>query len=130
MSVRRQLPWFAVFGIAASATHFAVALSAAHWLEMPPLSANALAFLTALGISYLGNAIVTFRVEPWRFAAFLRFAILAAASFAMNQAIVWALTVRMGWPFWGSLLVVLATVPPVTFLLAKVWALAPSAPRP
>lgn len=130
MSVRRQLPWFAVFGAAASATHFAVALSAARWLEMPPLSANTLAFLIALGVSYLGNAIVTFRVEPWRFSAFVKFATLALASFGLNQAIVYALTVRVGWPFWGSLLVVLATVPPLTFLLAKVWALAPSAPKP
>ena len=126
MSVRRQLPWFAVFGIAASATHFAVALSAAHFLQMPPLSANTLAFLVALGVSYLGNAIVTFRVQPWRFSAFVKFAALAAASFAMNQAIVFGLTVRMGWPFWGSLLVVLAVVPPLTFVLAKLWALAPS----
>jgi putative flippase GtrA len=125
MSVRRQLPWFAVFGIAASATHVAVALSAARWLGMAPLTANTLAFVCALGVSYLGNAIVTFRVEPWRLAAFLKFCVLAVAGFALNQAIVYALTVRLGWPFWASLLIVVAIVPPATFLLAKLWALAP-----
>lgn len=124
MSVRRQLPWFVVFGLAASATHLAVALAAAHWLGMAPLAANTLAFACALGVSYLGNAMVTFKVAPWRAGAFARFCVLSVASFGLNQAIVYALTVRSGWPFWASLLVVLATVPPLTFLLARSWALA------
>jgi putative flippase GtrA len=124
MSVRRQLPWFVVFGVAASATHLAVALAAERWLGMEPLVANSLAFVCALGVSYLGNAVVTFKVAPWRAAAFGRFAVLSLASFGLNQAIVYGLTVRSGWPFWASLLVVLATVPPLTFLLARSWALA------
>ena len=130
MSVRRQLPWFVVFGIAASATHLAVALSAAHWFGMKPLTANTVAFLCALGVSYLGNAIVTFRVEPWRAGAFAKFCVLSLASFGMNQVIVYGLTVRLGWPFWASLMVVVAVIPPFTFLLAKLWALAPDAREP
>ena len=130
MSVARQLPWFVIFGIAASATHVAVALSAARWLGMAPLSANTLAFVCALGVSYLGNAIVTFRVEPWRLRAFVKFVALSLAAFGLNQAIVYALTVRMGWPFWASLMVVVAVIPPFTFLLAKLWALAPDAREP
>ena len=77
MSVARQLPWFVIFGIAASATHVAVALSAARWLGMAPLTANTLAFVCALGVSYLGNAVVTFRVEPWRLRAFVKFVVLS-----------------------------------------------------
>jgi len=130
VSVRRQLPWFAVFGVAASATHVAVALSTAHFAGLPPLTANTVAFLCAFGVSYLGNTVVTFKVEPRRFAALVKFAALALASFGLNQAIVYALTVRMGWPFWASLMVVLMTVPPLTFLTAKLWALAPSRSRP
>ena len=126
MSVRRQLPWFAVFGVAASATHFVVALAAARFLGLEPLAANTVAFVAALAVSYLGNAIVTFRVEPWNAAQFTRFAVLALAGFALNQAIVYGLTVRGGWPFWASLLVVIAVVPPATFVLAKLWALAPA----
>jgi len=128
VSVRRQLPWFAVFGIAASATHLIIALAAARYLGWAPLAANTLAFVCALGVSYLGNAIVTFKVAPWRGAAFARFCVLSLASFGLNQVIVSALTVRMGWPFWASLCVVLATVPPLTFLLARAWALAPDEP--
>jgi len=130
MSVRRQLPWFVIFGIAASATHVAVALSAARWLGMAPLTANTLAFVVALGVSYLGNAIVTFRVEPWRMGAFIRFAVMSAVAFALNQAIVYGLTVKLGWPFWASLMVVVAVIPPFTFVLAKLWALAPDAREP
>ena len=127
MSVRRQLPWFVVFGVVASATHLAVALSSHRWLDLAPLTANTLAFCCALGVSYLGNAIVTFRVEPWRMGAFVKFAVLSLVSFGLNQAIVYGLTVRLGWPFAASLAVVLLTVPPFTFVTAKLWALAPSA---
>lgn len=130
MSVHKELPWFAIFGIAASATHVAVALSAARWLGMSPMAANTVAFLVALCVSYFGNAIVTFRVEPWRLRAFLKFCVLAVAGFILNQAIVYGLTVRLGWPFWTSLMVVVALVPPATFLLAKLWALAPDAREP
>ncbi|HYG28147.1 MAG TPA: GtrA family protein [Caulobacteraceae bacterium] len=126
MSVARQLPWFAVFGVLASGTHFVVALAAARFLRLEPLAANTVAFAAALGVSYLGNAIVTFRVRPWDGAQFARFAALSLAGFALNQAIVYALTVRGGWPFWASLLVVIALVPPATFVLAKLWALAPA----
>lgn len=124
MSVRRQLPWFVVFGVAASATHLIVALSTHRWLGLSPLVANTVAFCCALGVSYLGNAIVTFRVEPWRAHAFAKFAALSIVSFGLNQAIVYALTVRAGWPFALSLAVVLLTVPPFTFVMARVWALA------
>lgn len=124
MSVRRQLPWFVVFGVAASATHLIVALSTHRWLGLSPLVANTVAFCCALGVSYLGNAIVTFRVEPWRAHAFAKFAALSIVSFGLNQAIVYGLTVRLGWPFALSLAVVLLTVPPFTFVMARVWALA------
>jgi len=124
VSVRRQLPWFVVFGAAASATHLAVALSTHHWLGLSPLAANTVAFCCALAVSYLGNAIVTFKVEPWRMHAFAKFAVLSLVSFGLNQAIVYALTVRLGWPFAMSLAVVLLTVPPFTFVMARVWALA------
>lgn len=130
MSVRRELPWFAVIGLSASATHVIVALSCARWLGLSPLAANSVAFLVALCVSYFGNAILTFRVEPWRLRAFVKFCALAAAGFILNQAIVYALTVRLGWPFWLSLMVVVAVVPPATFLLAKLWALAPDAHEP
>jgi putative flippase GtrA len=113
-----------VFGLAASAVHLAVALSAERWLGMAPLTANGLAFICALGVSYLGNSIVTFKVEPRRGAAFARFVALSLASFGMNQLIVYGLTVKLGWPFWASLLVVISTVPVATFVLARNWALA------
>ena len=118
----RELSWFALFGLAASAVHFIIALSAARWLGLAPLAANALAFCVALGVSFAGNARLTFGVEA-RLPAFVRFAALSLAAFGLNQAIVYVLTERLGWPFLGSLLVVLATVPAFTFAMAKSWAL-------
>jgi putative flippase GtrA len=130
MSIRRQLPWFAVVGVTATATHFIVGLSAERWLGLSPLAANTVAFLCALGVSYFGNAVLTFRIEPWRANTFAKFAVLSLAAYGLNQLIVGALTKEAGWSYAASLLVVLAVVPPLTFVLAKLWALAPSAREP
>jgi putative flippase GtrA len=126
VSVRRQLPWFAVVGVAASATHFAVGLSSHRWLHLSPLQANTLAFCTALCVSYFGNAILTFRVHPWHAPTFAKFVVLSLAAYALNQTIVGLLTKQFGWSYALSLVVVLIVVPPFTFVLAKLWALAPS----
>jgi putative flippase GtrA len=124
VSVRRQLPWFVVVGLAASATHFAIGLSSARWLGLSPLKANTLAFCCALSVSYLGNAILTFKVAPWRAHAFAKFAVLSLAAYGVNQTIVGLLTKQFHWSYAASLVVVLLSVPPFTFVLARVWALA------
>ena len=124
MSLPRQIVRFGLVGGAASATHFAVGLSLERFAHLAPWLANIFAFLTALGVSYLGNSVITFEVEARRAGAFARFALVSAVAFAMNQSIVWALTGLAAWPYWAALLVVLVVVPPLTFVVSKYWALA------
>lgn len=125
---QREVIRFVLVGGAASATHFVVGLGLNLLLHVAPWQANIVAFLTALGVSYLGNSIFTFGVEARRAGAFARFFLMSAAAFALNQGLVWSLTGPAHWPYWAALAVVLVVVPPITFLLSKHWALAERTP--
>lgn len=125
MSWKRHISGYAVVGAVATAVHFAVALGFARFLNFTPLGANACAFLAALATSYVGNAVITFGSPIRSRDAFLKYCAASLLAFALNQLIVHLLTDRLGVPFVASLFVVLFTVPPVTFLLAKFWAFKP-----
>ena len=123
MRLARQAVCFGLVGLAATATHVAVGLGAAHAFGWAPAAANVLAFCVALGVSYLGNSLLTFAVTPTR-GRFVRFGLLSLAAFALNQGLVMLLTGPAAWSYAASLAVVVVTVPPLTFLLSKRWALA------
>lgn len=120
--IRREVFRFAIVGLSASAVHAAVGIAASA-LGLVPLAANSAGFAAALGVSYFGNSVWTFRVDAARAGAFFRFCVLALTAFAANQAIVYVLTARLDWSYLPSLGVVLFIVPALTFLAARSWAL-------
>lgn len=113
---------FAAVGVAATAVHVIVGLSLARYAGLAPWSANIAAFSAALAVSYLGNSLVTFRVDARRPHALARFALVSALAFALNQSIVMLLT-GTGWSYAAALAVVVLIVPAATYLAAKHWAL-------
>ena len=121
----REVNVFAVVGVVATAVHVAVGLAAAKALDVPPLVANTIAFFAALAVSYLGNTKLTFRVPALRWRAAFRYAVLTGAGFALNQAIVAIVVYRLGWDYAVALAIVVVTIPPLTFMVAKYWALEP-----
>jgi putative flippase GtrA len=113
---------FAVVGAAATLVHLIVALTASGLWGFPPLTANIVGYLAAVSVSYLGNAVLTFR-RPTRDAAqLLRFVVVSVAGLALNQATVYLLVERAGWPFHLALGPVIVLVPSLSFLLSKFWA--------
>ena len=122
--VQGEVARFMLVGAAASGTHFAIGLALNQLAHVIAWQANIVAFLGALGVSYLGNSIFTFGVQARRAGAFARFFAMSAAAFALIQGLVWVLTGPARWPYWASLMVVLVVVPPLTFLISKYWALA------
>ena len=57
----QQVPLFAVVGALATLTHVAAALAVRELAGFTPLQANFVGYLAAVGVSYLGNARLTFR---------------------------------------------------------------------
>ena len=118
----RQVATFGVVGVTATAVHVTVALIAHDHFGLSPLWANCVAYLTAVSVSYLGNAILTFRKPVLRKAQFGRFATISLAAFALNQGTVHLCVDIIGWPFHWALGLAAVIVPIFTFVLSKIWA--------
>lgn len=90
---------------------------------MVPFWANLVAFSSAVGVSFLGQTRLTFPNATADSAAFARFASVAITGLALNQAIVWIVTSAFHGPYWLALAIIVSTVPGLTFVLLKFWAL-------
>ena len=124
MRLARQAATFAAVGLTATGVHVAVALALRGLAGLTPLSANLAAYLCAVGVSYLGNAWLTFGRPAMDRGQFLRFLVVSLLGLACTQGLTWLLVERLGWPFaWGLAVVAVAT-PAMTFTAAKLWAFA------
>jgi len=121
-AVLREANVFAVVGVAATATQVGVSLAVHAWLRAPQLAATLVGYLCAVGISYLGNSVFTFRRRALHGPQFARFASISALGLLINLAIVYASTRLMGWSYALAQIPVVAIVPAATFLMSKFWA--------
>lgn len=115
----RSLMFFALVGLSATATHLGVAGSVLVLSEHSVFVANALAFIIAFGVSYLGHAFLTFRA---RTSSLRRFALVALAGFMLNNLFLGG--VVFSGLLDGFLAIVAATlaVPFFVYLAARFWA--------
>lgn len=123
MSQIKQLYRFGFVGIVATAVHVAIGSGLHYGLHVDAFVANLIAFCCALGVSFLGQTRLTFPDSTADGVAFMRFATVALTGLALNQSLVWLITSQLGYPYWLSLAIIISTVPGVTFLLLKFWAL-------
>lgn len=123
MEIVRQLSRFGAVGLVATGVHVGVGLGLNYGLGVVPLLANLVAFLTALGVSFIGQTRLTFPGARADGVAFARFTFVAVTGLGLNQAIVWVVTSALGRPYWLALVIIIATVPWITFALLKLWAL-------
>ena len=121
-SLLQQVPLFVVVGACATLTHVVVALAAREFAGLSPMQANFAGYLLAVGISYLGNARLTFRRRAAHGAQFARFIAVSLLGLALTQGLTWLLVERLDWPFLGGLGVVAVAVPALSFVLARAWA--------
>jgi putative flippase GtrA len=126
MQVLRQILSFGAVGIAATVTHIAAAWIAFEAGGLHPLIANLIGAITAFVVSFAGNAIATFQTERAVTNSAMRYFAISLLSYVMASAIM-MLVEAQEWPTFVYAVMVLATIPPTTFLLAKFWAFAPVA---
>ena len=123
MQTLRQISRFGFVGIVATAVHVGVGLGLHEGAGLRPLWANLVAFGCALGVSFLGQTRLTFPDSSADGGTFVRFAVVAVSGLGLNQSIVWLVTSVFARPYWLALAIVIFTVPGITFLLLKFWAL-------
>lgn len=118
----QQIPLFAIVGAFATLTHVAVALIVREIGGLSPMAANFAGYLMAVGVSYTGNARLTFRRRALHAPQIVRFAAVSLAGLALTQGLTWGLVEELGWPFWLALGVIAVAVPAMSFVLSRLWA--------
>ena len=113
---------FGVVGFIATVVHVAAGLGLHHGAGASPLWANGIAFSIAVVVNFLGQSRLTFPEAIAGGGTFVRFVLAALMGFALNQAIVWAVTGPLGEPYWLALALVLAIVPALSFCAMRFWA--------
>lgn len=125
MPLLRQIGSFGLVGVFATLAHIAIAWGLFEWADFGPVAANAFGAAGAFAISYLGNARLTFATDRATLSSAARYMGVTAVSFAMTTAAL-AFVEANGLPTFIYAVIVLFTVPPTTFLLAKLWAFQPA----
>ena len=121
-AVVREINVFAVVGATSTAINYVGALAAQHLLGLGPLPAGVLGYAMAVGVSYFGNSLLTFRRPAIHAPQFARFAAISLVGLAINLGLVFVGTHTIGWPLWKALIPVVLIVPAATFVMSKFWA--------
>lgn len=125
MALLRQIGSFGVVGVCATIAHIALASVLFEWAGFGPFAANACGAAGAFAISYLGNARLTFSTDRAMRSSIVRYVGVTLVSFALSSMALMFVEAN-GLPTFVYAIAVLLTVPPTTFLLAKLWAFQPT----
>ena len=116
----REVITFGVVGAVATLTHYGFAILAIEALGIDVLWSNLLAYLTAVGISFLGHSRLTFRATLSR-ERFVRFAATSLSALLLSQSLLWLLTTTAWFGHRINMLAVVCVIPCYTYLLSKFW---------
>lgn len=119
----QSVAWFLVVGCTAAGLHFGVAMSLVRWAGLAPLLANVGGWLAAVGVSSWGHLHLSFRHQNAPAGrATLRFVLVSAAGFAVNELVYALLLGYSGMGYQLALAVTLVVVAFATFVLSRHWA--------
>ena len=113
----REVSTFAAVGVAATLTHL-VAAWIFHAAGLGPQMANFLGWVSAVGVSFLGHARLTFRVGGPLAAYLPKFVFVSAVAYAVSAIVVSGATAT-GASFPVALALVGLTVPPASYLAQR-----------
>lgn len=116
----RQLVVFGLVGIAATVTHYLIALGSHEGMGFSLYVANLAGYVCAVGVSYFGHGLLTFRVRLTP-GVLGRFIVVSITTFLASEVILAGLQTGLKLPHRVSLAVVVLTIPLISFLLNKLW---------
>lgn len=117
----RQAFSFGGVGTLATLAHVTLSWTLIREASWDPYISNLLGTCVAFLISFVGNAFLTFSTNRSLWSCALRYVFVSLSSLVMTSSIL-AFVENIGLPIYVYVLIVLATVPPTTFFLAKLWA--------
>ncbi|CAB3747695.1 sugar translocase [Burkholderia sp. MSh2] len=116
---RTRLIRFGVSGLGSTALHALIAAALFALFDATPVIANAVAFACSTAFSYLANTLWSFSA-PVTWGNFVRFLAVATAGLVVTMLLAHG-TETLGLARAWSIVAVVLCVPPVTFLLHRLW---------
>ncbi len=118
MATIHQFIKFAIIGILAAATHLSVLTLFIEIAHIHALAANAMAFLCAFTVSYLGQCFWTFQSrEP----ALSKYLFVALFAISLSELGLYMLHYKYGIHYQSAILMTYTIIPLGTFMLNKYW---------
>lgn len=116
----REIVVFGAVGILATLTHYFSAIFAVELLAWDVMIANVFAYCVAVGVSFFGHSMLTFRTTMSR-ERFIKFAAVSLSALAVSQALLWLLTYVGVFGHRVNMLAVVFVVPAYSYILNKFW---------
>ena len=116
----REIIAFGFVGGLATITHYLFALIANEWLQLPLYLANLIGYLFAVGVSFIGHSKVTFQVDM-NHVLLRRFCLMSIATFGLSEVLLWSLESGLELQSRIVMLIVVVTIPAISYLLNKFW---------
>ncbi len=116
----REVVVFGVVGVAATLVHYFSAILAIEVLGLNVLVANMVAYCVAVGVSFFGHSLLTFRATLTH-ERLVKFVAVSLSALAVSQALLWLLTKIDVFGHRVNMLAVVCVVPCYTYLLNKFW---------
>jgi putative flippase GtrA len=119
----RQLFLFCFIGGLAAIVNFIVLIFIVEIFNWKPLPANIIAFFLAYQVSFFGHHQLTFKgaATSRKRVVWVKFLVVAMISFVLNEGLYFVYLLFI-FNYEIALFCTLITVPPLTFMLAKMWA--------
>ncbi|MDZ7922847.1 MAG: GtrA family protein [Marinagarivorans sp.] len=115
-----QLIKFSIVGAVATLTHYCVALISIEALHINYLASNGIAYAAAVGCSYTGHTLFTFKTKHTNKKA-MKFIAASLTAFALSQVTLHFLTIYTDINHRLIFLFIVLSIPIFSFLLNKFW---------
>jgi putative flippase GtrA len=118
----KQVMRFGIVGSCAAMVNLTIVIIIVQCGWLQPLYANVIAFFIAFNVSYFGHRYWTFNrtLTPHK-AAIPKLLLVSGSNFIANEGLFYFFLNVMKLPYPLALIIVLATLPIVTFTLGKLW---------
>jgi len=112
---------FGSVGLVVTGFYLVIALGLVTIFAVSPQTANLMAFLAALGLSFVSHHHITFRSQrPWRVAG-VRFAVTAFVAYLCSAGLLWTLSATTGLSPWLQMILAACVIPLANYIAGRLW---------
>ena len=115
---------FGVVGVIATVLHYIVLSTGVEFIGASPIPMTGIAFLCAMGVTYVGQSIWVFRVHCHRASRIIKFGVSAFVGLAANIIIMGVAVKLLQLNYTVGFVAGLILVPAITYLINKSWVFA------